>query len=286
MCYLRGMLHTSTSFTWERDRISPSAPTYSKGNIGINQESPGAVTLERSIVRNSSNSVYMEKQIHSWVSAIKRGYKKPMDWAESLTTEEKNIFQWYTERLSSATYQAPNWKISPEKSILFQKFRSDPWYHLKNLVEIVIREFIEADLRDQGYNDAKVWRTSDTDDVCAWVDLIVEIPKTATQPVEYFGIDVAISTNERYLEQKQTKKVSECSEFNAYKWKRGMIMDREVYSFSPKVISYFLSSYMRSIMKWVTPAPLEILSLFDSAIKVSTSQVRENTSQAVSKILH
>ena len=42
-----------------------------------NFESPGAVTLERSIVKNSSNAVYMEKQIYSWVSAIKRGYKKP-----------------------------------------------------------------------------------------------------------------------------------------------------------------------------------------------------------------
>jgi hypothetical protein len=74
------------------------------------------------------------------------------------------INRWYWNESQTQSYQAPNWKITPERTLLFQQFRSDPNYHLKNLVEIVARNLVEEMLRSDGIN-AKVLLTSDSDDV-------------------------------------------------------------------------------------------------------------------------
>ena len=78
--------------------------------------------------------------------------------------QSEAIHAWYWKESQSRSYQAPSWKISPERALLFQQFRSDPNYHLKNLVEVVARNLVEEMLRSDGI-DATVSLSSDSDDV-------------------------------------------------------------------------------------------------------------------------
>lgn len=130
-----------------------------------------------------------------------------------------NVFNWYWKQVRTRSYQAPNWRIPAERTALFQKFRSDPCYHLKNLVEIVTRGLVEDMLRAEGH-DAKVMITSDSDDVFSGVDFIVEI-KSSGGSKSYAGFDLAISNNPEYLEQKALKTHTVCREFNQFMgWKK------------------------------------------------------------------
>lgn len=149
--------------------------------------------------------------IDSWQSAIK---------AEGEPTKEAvNIHNWYWSQVRSRSYQAPSWRITPERTALFQKFRSDPYYHLKNLVEIVARSLVEEMLKAEGL-DAKVMVTSDSDDVFSGVDFIVEI-KSEKGSKDYVGFDLAVSDNPEYLQKKGQRTHTVCREFNQFMgWKK------------------------------------------------------------------
>lgn len=181
----------------------------------------------------------MTEQIDFWQDAIKGKYKETdLDREERERAEFINAWYWK----ESQSYQAPNWKISPERALLFQQFRSDPNYHLKNLVEIVARNLVEEMLRSDGI-EATVSLTSDSDDVFSGVDLIIEVQTPNGK--EYTGIDIAISENPRYLTKKEERTETVCREFNAYKGHGSKTMPRQVFAIPPHIMAKFLSSYMK-----------------------------------------
>lgn len=138
-------------------------------------ESRGAATLRDGLARSLGIEGHdaLIEQIDFWQDAIKGRYKKE-ELIESEQRRAETINTWYWKESQSQSYQAPNWKISSERSLLFQQFRSDPNYHIKNLVEVVARNLVEEMLRSDGI-DASVSLTSDSDDVFSGVDLIIEV---------------------------------------------------------------------------------------------------------------
>ncbi len=108
----------------------------------------------------------MYDAIDAWQSAIRGAHLRSGEGRNEAFRTAENVRKWYWNESHSRSYQAPSWRISPERSALFAEFRNDPNYHLKCLVEVVARAFVEASLRSDGM-DASVMITSDSDDVFA-----------------------------------------------------------------------------------------------------------------------
>lgn len=188
----------------------------------------------------------MFDRIDFWLYSIKNFHKKNSPDVR-LSPEGRNIAKWYLQESKSRTYQGRNWKIDPKYVALFQEFRSDEFYHLKNLVEVVMREIVELTLISEGFQDVQVYRTSDNDDVTAGADLIAKIRKSDGSGYT-FAIDLAVSGNEKYLGKKRERTETKCREYNRY---AGMPldtpMDREVIAIRPEVMGYFLVQYLDAV---------------------------------------
>lgn len=115
---------------------------------------------------------YMAWAIEFWQDALKGKYRHSTE--EWYRTSAQNLSKWYWNEVNVRSYQAPSWKISPERTVLFREFREDSYYILKNLTEIVVRDLIEATLTSEGY-EVEVMTTSDSDDVFSGVDIIVGV---------------------------------------------------------------------------------------------------------------
>jgi len=213
----------------------------------------------------------------------------------------RNVRNWYSKEKEAHSYKARDFRVDPSRTALFREFRADPYYHLKNLVEIVTRTYYEAEYASRGIN-AKVYVTSDSDDVCAGVDFVVE----ATNPDgknEYFGIDLAVSENDRYLSKKRKREFTKCREFNSFKGfprrrkldERGYPdhsddgeweMPRQVRSVPPTVMTGFLLSYMDAVVKGRPPTSQEALTLFAEAQERSVALTKIKTAGRVANVLH
>lgn len=121
-------------------------------------DSRGASTLVNTLMNHEEN---IHHDISYWQRSVK-GTQEYMTSTEKLGAE--NIKSWYDLESKVRSYNAPGWKIAPERTALFMEFRNDPNYTIKNLVELVTRSLIFEMLRADGI-DAKVQVTSDTDDV-------------------------------------------------------------------------------------------------------------------------
>ena len=233
----------------------------------------GAQSLSKSLLSQSDNRYELGRNIEMWMNALEHSQNGNQQ-VNNLTTEEKNIRNWYITTCKIGTYQAPNWQIEPRYTALFAQFRKDHYYHLKNLVEVIIRGSVEALLEKEGI--VKVYRTSDTDDVIAGVDLIVE-KKKLDGTFETYGIDIAITSNEDYIKQKGIRENTTPNEFNAFKGRGNVAMRREVFPISPGVMSYFLQIYMRRVANGQAPNKAQSLQLLQEACNNSTARVRKNT---------
>lgn len=258
-----------------------TASTFQSPHLSANR---GAASLRDALVKNERHlsKERLLAEIESWQSAIKGKNKE--------NPEMRNVFNWYWSEVNSRSYQAPNWRIAPERSALFQKFRSDPYYHLKNLVEIVARGLVEEMLRSEGL-DAKVMITSDSDDVFSGVDFIVEV-RSPEGAKDYVGFDLAVSENPEYLEKKESRTHTVCREFNHFMgWRKDpqgkeRSMLRQVFAIPPKVMAGFLPEYMRRIAQGRPPSAKETLVLLEAAKVRTVSITKERAQSRVAKILH
>ena len=101
------------------------------------RENRGAISLRDSLIsreRHYSKERLLEN-IEFWIGAIKE--ENPED------IHTKNIHDWYEKENTLHSYATANWGVPPEHTALFREFREDPYYHLKNLVEIVGRTLVE-----------------------------------------------------------------------------------------------------------------------------------------------
>ena len=146
----------------------------------------------------------------------------------------KNIREWYTNESKFRTYNVPEWKVSPERTLLFERFRNDPNYHIKNIVELMTRSLILEMLKADGI-DAKVYVTSESDDVCGGADVIAVI--STNHGEEYVAFDIAVSENFEYLRGKATPTETHCHEFNAFKQRKDRKpIPRVVFDIPPRVM--------------------------------------------------
>lgn len=196
-----------------------------------NMDSRGASTLVNTLMDHKDDIHY---QISYWQRSI-------MGQETYMTAEEKtgsqNIQDWYNLESKTRSYHVPNWKTSPDRTVLLQRFRDDPNYHLKNLVELVSRSLVFEILRADGI-DARVMVTSDSDDVFGGADMIVTIndPKDSNKE-SYLAIDLAISESNEYLEKKEERTETICYEFDALKNLKHKPIPRIVFAIPPRVMA-------------------------------------------------
>ena len=106
--------------------------------------------------------------------------------------------------------------------------------------------------------------TSDSDDVFGGVDLIAEM-RDAHGVLQHVGFDLAVSDNPEYLEQKECRTETLCSEFNARKKLKNKRIPRQVVAIPPRVMAGFLSKYMEAIEHGKSPSGTETLSMLEEA---------------------
>lgn len=244
----------------------------------------GAETLRDGLARSLGMEGHdgLVAQIHRWQHAMSGAYKLRNLPPDEIQSSEA-VYKWYTQELQHHSYHSPTWIVRPENAELFRAFLEDPYYHLKNLVEVVMRQLLEEMLRSQGV-DATVYLTSNGDDVFGWTDVIIEA--RTQNGTEYMGIDIAVSDNPEYLEGKQQRTETICYEFNACKRLGKMPMVREVFSVPPHTMARFLSGYMERVILNGRVKPREVLPLFDEAKTRTTATVRETTRAKVCDTIH
>lgn len=129
------------------------------------KETPhGAVTLRDTLVRHEQgyNKERATWLVDFWQDAIRGKLQQSSD--EWYRENGKRIHKWYWDQLHTKSYHVPGWRVAPEHSKLFHEFKKDHFYGLKNLVEIVMRHFVEVMLQETGH-DVEVFTSSDCDDV-------------------------------------------------------------------------------------------------------------------------
>lgn len=112
-------------------------------------------------------------QIDFWQNAVSEKYKR-INHKGKEYRESESVNKWYQQELKSWSYNVPNWKIPPERTLLFRQFRSSQYYYIRNIVSLVIRSLIEEMLQSDGI-DAIVFLASDSDTVFSGVNLITEM---------------------------------------------------------------------------------------------------------------
>lgn len=153
----------------------------------------------------------------------------------NLSEEDKkvlNLWRWYHSNRKS--YHSDKYNISKIDKNLLDDFKKDPYYVLKNSVEIIWKKLVSKLFENSlkwTLNNVKVYTTTDIDDIKWWADLIVVLDEKGEK--SYVWIDIAVSDSQEYLSVKNTKKESVCQEFNLYKWLhintkiRRMVLDFE-----------------------------------------------------------
>lgn len=290
--------HSSSHDNASRQSMPPSSHAHQHPHNHDNDRGAESIIFALTRFESAESREFLKDKIDFWQESIKGKYQKhtvpqqgetiPEQDEQSLRAER--IQKWYWKESQSRSYQAPNWRITPERAALFHKFRSDPNYHIKNLVEVVSRVLVEETLRSCG-EDAHVVMTSDSDDVFSGVDLIVE-QKAEDGSKHYTGIDIAISENPRYLEKKALRTETTCREFNSYKRHGNKVIAREVFAIPPRVMAGFLSEFMDKIANGDTISPAETMLLLEHAKARNTeeaktvSHVRDRVQDRVSRTLH
>lgn len=225
-----------------------SSPNFFNEYDDIRERSLWASTL-RNTLRGREKDI--DADINFWQLSI-QGNKTDIqalyrdrspDFINKKILEAKNIKRWYIEE-NKSTYEAPDYKVQDKWLVLFQKFREDKYYHLKNIVELATKGLL-TELMGFADIDATLVRTSDADDVFWGTDIIL----TYNTPTgkEYMGIDVAVSEDKKYLDKKEARTETLCREFNKVHQLGERRIDRVVFAFPPEVMATFLSEYMKRI---------------------------------------
>lgn len=143
---------------------------------------------------------------------------------------------------------------------------------IKKLVESLIRKSFK-DIIDSLGIDWKAYLTSDADDVFSWIDLILNI-----DGVGDFWIDVAVSSNPKYLEEKANKrKITTPVEYNLKNWyPAGRKISRNVIWFPPEVVNEFIGFVLPIIWKNAWLFRWEALECLRKAYKKVNSTLEIN----------
>lgn len=240
-------------------------------------DSHGASTLVNTLMDHKDD---IHRQISYWQRSI-NGNEAYMTPDEKLGAF--NIKNWYELETKTRTYRAPNWKLSPERTVLFERFRSDPNYHIKNVVELATRSLIFEMLRADGI-DAKVVVTSDSDDALGGADVIATIHTPHGE--EHVAFDIAVSENREYLTKKEERTETICYEFDAVKNLKHKPIPRVVFAIPPRVMAGFLSEYMKEIASKGFIERKDILVLFKAAASGTVRTLSEQVHSRLGAIIH
>lgn len=267
--------------------LSPSTPSRTDPATPVPDHYPkGAATLQHSLIRNSARQRDTFEHIDFWMKSIKEYEAKAV-----LPRDGERIAKWYFEQSKKHSYQVEGWKVNDKFTAIFEQFRNDEFYHLKNLLEIVMREMVEILLLEQGFGQVEVLRTSDTDDVMGGVDLLVNARKPNETRVSSWGIDLTVVTKDELLEKKSAKTQTKVREYHtSVGLPPETLIEREVLPTDPAVMSYFLVHYMAAIARGAQLTAAQKLQMYDDALrhgnKSTVASIREKTKSRVSGLLH
>lgn len=191
------------------------------------------------------------------------------------SNQRNNIKNWY-EAQKGYSYESSKYIVRPEHTLLISSFKNSENYIFNNVLEYLIRKVLKDhydELSKKWWPEYKVFSTSDADDVLGWIDIIVENVNDWTS----HWIDIACSDNPEYLEVKSSRTVSMPIEYNLFRWKYPTRpISRQVMSFSPKTLSYFIKECIKEIWNswWLKNwQALQIMKTAISEAHLDTSNI-------------
>lgn len=198
-----------------------------------------------------------------WQNAVK--------WNHAYLSQEQiktaqNIKSWYDFQ-KSFSYSSNKYRIDTKKTLLLQNFKQDPNYIFKNIVEMLVRKLLKDHFLHK-WVDAKVFITSDADDVFAGVDIIIETWNTV------FWVDVCCTEKQNTINKKTQQSISTPIEYNIYKNKHPLReIPRLVYPISGEVLWKFMQACMNEISKSWSLSQWKALRYFQSYTKENTDTI-------------
>lgn len=204
------------------------------------------------------------------------------------TPEEKAmapmVANWFSEQRRLNSYHVENFPIPPERVAILAEIEKDKNRVIKDFLEIIARRVILEQFRRTTSETVKVFVTSAHDDVFGGVDCIVQLGDKGKE--RYYGIDVAVSDNQEYLEGKGSRSRTYVPEFFAAKGEKSRSIDRLVFPFSPTVMAKFTHAYIHYVKYGTFSERGRQSDPYEAFLQCSGENVREFQDRFRSKVSH
>lgn len=233
------------------------------------------------------NKEKLTEKINFLQKSIQAYRKNPDKYKNNpnLTEEEKKalrLWKWYNANRKS---YSSNLNLSSSEKELLAEFRKDPFYILKNSVEIVWKELVAKLFENRlkwTWVNTKVEITTDLDDIFWSADIAITMTEKNGEK-SYLLLDMAVSDNEEFLLQKAEKGETVCQEFNlSKKLPQYTKIKRMVLDFERIIMADFIINYFEEIENWNNP---DITALYNKIYEKRHNSRKKYESLWVEKVI-
>lgn len=257
------------------------------------------------------NSEWLWVQIINWQNIIEScpnfnnfnssSHINEKTW-EKLNINQINLLKWYN--LNNNTYKYDKLQLNSKDKTTLKEIKADKYDTFKWLVEVVawklLKEYIESFYK----NNEKIVTvkiTSEYDDLKSWVDCIVQIKDKISWNISIQWIDIAVTTNDSYLNKKRERTQTYCWELNLSNWdKFNKEIPRRVLEFEPSVFANFMKNYLNQVIDWEDLNPMDNSIVLDeyrknyfnyhnnevNYTKLTSDNIKTKTNKKVRNILY
>ncbi len=194
-----------------------------------------------------------------------------------------NLSSWYEKYKIISSYPTNKDRILSERDEnLIDEIKSKKWnLDLMNLVEISIWGLLEKSLEDSGFN-VRVRKTSDFDDLKAWIDYIVEYLDENRNITNLVWIDLTTSGDYHTIDRKKDRKTTTPLDYIDYIKSRKWI---EIKNYIPRLVLHIdrdfafsmTNKYFEQVVKkwdlldWEDISDIVSFAIDDLEIKLKTT---------------
>ena len=198
-------------------------------------------------------------KVHQFAEQTYRLYRKWKLEKVQLTSEQKNLIDWYERSLQAFSYpkraDGKNIYLPLNKLQRIREIETQANHFLKLVLEMILNHVLLEELRKQipDWNISLYWTTA-YDDIFWWIDAIVGYDtEFAGRKIRYhLWIDYCVTNSKRYIEEKEKRrKMSNPEEFNfALWWRWDNPLPRIIKAFNPYIISHLYTYSLLAITQW------------------------------------
>lgn len=174
---------------------------------------------------------------------------------QALNQKERNVCKWYESLGKWYPGTSKNERNFEYRDIrdyhIIEEIESQEYHWLKKAIEVMLKDILSLHFKKHIWEFAKVFLSSDYDDIKSWIDAIVAIEKWGQ--THYTWIDFFVSSKTGKFREKGKRKKTNPKEFSHHMWEY-IEMERIVKDFNPRVVGLVFNYYLKQIIRWNDPS--------------------------------